>query len=446
MQSQLRNPGMHTTQQDSSRIVYVAGSPAEFPEDAQKALLKSRSFLTPSASVYDALAMLTARQRPVAVVVSIESVDWDEMEFFELALRTSRETSVYVAARHGHQDKLQAAIDRGARPFSSAALARDLCRPAPGAHRFTTRDLLAGTLRKTAERSATRFAMPRPPFAAAPRPEPTSPKTPPGSPSPSPTSTSDKDRSASTYHADEGPITLPRVRLVEPDAAVDEDAKLAEDLDAVLDEELFLPSEDELLAYRGEGEPDGPELRPTEGDVGNGHLNGAEPRDSRSRPEPLDDRPGSGDETEEQESDRPSPLADTDLANEQPPVPWAPSPRRPRRISPAERMRMMDTAAGEGQADRSGNGSGAAHAGGPASGSESQNDGDAEQGSESGNGSELGNGSESGSGRGHGSFPKPVAPKAGPDPLNVSLTAEEIAALIGEPAEDPVPDPSERPS
>ena len=134
------------------RVVYVAGSARELPEPVQEWLSQAEHRAVSSSNVYDALANLTGRRKPVALIVSIESVDWEEIEFFDLAARLSRETSIYVAGHDHHRAKIEAALSRGARPFSAEELTQDLSRPAPGPHRPTTRDLLAGTLLTVPER------------------------------------------------------------------------------------------------------------------------------------------------------------------------------------------------------------------------------------------------------------------------------------------------------
>ncbi len=138
---------MITSSQRGSRVIYVAGSAREFPTEVQEWLARPENRAAALPSVYDALAELTRRPRPVAVLVSIEAVDWEEMEFFDLAARLSRDTSIYVAGHDHHRAKLDAALQHGARRFNAADLAHDLARPAPNLGRTTARDLLAGTLR-----------------------------------------------------------------------------------------------------------------------------------------------------------------------------------------------------------------------------------------------------------------------------------------------------------
>jgi len=127
-------------------VIYVAVSAREFPPDVQEWLARPESRAAALPSIYDALAELTRRPRPVAAIISIEAVDWEEMEFFDLAARLSRDTSLYVAGHDHHRAKLDAALQHGAKRFSAAELAHDLARPAPGSGRTTAHDLLAGAL------------------------------------------------------------------------------------------------------------------------------------------------------------------------------------------------------------------------------------------------------------------------------------------------------------
>ncbi len=138
---------MLASTQRGSQVLYVAASAREFPQDVQDWLAGPENRAAVSPSIYDALAALTRRPRPVAIIISIESVDWEEMEFFELAARLSRDTSVYVAGREHHRAKIEAAIQRGAKRFDPDELTQDLGRPAPGSQRTTPEDLLAGTLK-----------------------------------------------------------------------------------------------------------------------------------------------------------------------------------------------------------------------------------------------------------------------------------------------------------
>ena len=137
---------MVASTQRGARVLYVAGSAREFPQDVQEWLGCSVNRAAASPSIYDVLATLTRRPRPVAIIISIGSVDWEEMEFFDLAMRLSRDTSIYVAGHTHHRAKIEAALQRGAKRFNDEELAQDLVRSSPASQRPTPRDLLAGTL------------------------------------------------------------------------------------------------------------------------------------------------------------------------------------------------------------------------------------------------------------------------------------------------------------
>jgi len=150
---------MPSTTQHGSRVVYVAGLSADLPDLIQAWLNEHPT--QQSHDIYDALATLTARQRPVALIVNIEAVDWQEMDFFDIAARTSRDTRIYVVGQDYHRVKLEAAIAKGARRFSADDLAEDLARPAPGSQRVGVRDLLAGSLGTIGRPAARQSAVPR---------------------------------------------------------------------------------------------------------------------------------------------------------------------------------------------------------------------------------------------------------------------------------------------
>ena len=57
---------MFPSKQHDSRVVYVAGSARDFPEPVQEWLSQADHRAAASLNVYDALAGLTGRRRPVA--------------------------------------------------------------------------------------------------------------------------------------------------------------------------------------------------------------------------------------------------------------------------------------------------------------------------------------------------------------------------------------------
>lgn len=132
--------------QRGARIIYVAGSARELPDDVQEWLSRPEHPAVAAAGVYEALAMLSARRRPTALLVSMESVDWDELDFFEYAARISRSTPIYVIGGEHLRAKTEAALTRGARLFDAEALEGDLRQAMSASRHVTTRDLLAGAL------------------------------------------------------------------------------------------------------------------------------------------------------------------------------------------------------------------------------------------------------------------------------------------------------------
>lgn len=137
---------MASAKQRGSKVVYVAGAAREFPQDVQDWL--SHTAYRPAACphVYDALAQLVSGRRPAALIVSLEAIDWDELEFFDLVPRLSRDTRVFVAGLEHQQAKLEAALARGAEPFEPAVL-DELLQPLNTAPQSGTAGLLAASLR-----------------------------------------------------------------------------------------------------------------------------------------------------------------------------------------------------------------------------------------------------------------------------------------------------------
>lgn len=136
---------MSPIKQRGSRVIYVAASAREFPPPVQDWLGQADNRAASSPDVYDALATLARGARPAAMIVSMDSVDWSEMEFFDHTARIGRDTTVYVTGGPHQAAKLQAACGRGAQIFDpqladGALLSVDWKSAGPGG-------LLAGSLR-----------------------------------------------------------------------------------------------------------------------------------------------------------------------------------------------------------------------------------------------------------------------------------------------------------
>ena len=117
---------MPPSQRRGSRVVYVAGSARELPDQVQEWLSQADTPAAASPNIYDALSLLAMGRRPAALIVYIEAVDWSEMEFFEHAARLSRETRLYVTGHDYQQAKLAEACARGARLFDPDELGDDI--------------------------------------------------------------------------------------------------------------------------------------------------------------------------------------------------------------------------------------------------------------------------------------------------------------------------------
>ena len=156
---------MPSGRQRGSRVIYVAGSVREFPEEVQSWLGRAENPAGASPNIYDALALLAAGARPVAIIVSAEAVDWNELEVFDHLSQVQRTLRVYVVGQDYHEAKCEAACRRGARPFDGAAMAElsDLSRDRPVAE--GPAGLLAGSVRST--RYPPEPAMPEPTLAGS---------------------------------------------------------------------------------------------------------------------------------------------------------------------------------------------------------------------------------------------------------------------------------------
>ncbi len=138
---------MSRFQPHGARILCVAGSEGEFPETVRRWLDQIAVRTEYSADVYDALAVLATGTRPILLIVSIESVDWNELDFFGHAAALSRGTRIYVAAQDAADSRVFAAAERGARLFDSLSAQADIETVAAEAQASGPGGLLAGTLR-----------------------------------------------------------------------------------------------------------------------------------------------------------------------------------------------------------------------------------------------------------------------------------------------------------
>jgi hypothetical protein len=131
-----------------ARILCVAANEKDFPELVRQWLGSVGSRTQYSQDIYDALAVLATGTRPIVMVVSVEAVDWNEMEFFGHVAVVSGGTHVYVTAQDANDSRVLAAVERGAKPFDPAAAQADLeaafTEPLTGG---AAGGLLAGSLR-----------------------------------------------------------------------------------------------------------------------------------------------------------------------------------------------------------------------------------------------------------------------------------------------------------
>lgn len=165
-------------------VIYVAGSARELPAEVRDWLGRAETRAVASPHLYDMLAQLARGKKFAGIIVNIQSVDWNEMDFFDCAARLRRNTPVFVTGSHQHRAKLEAACRRGARLFDAIALDEELMQAAGVA----------------VPPSTTEYSPAQPDGASRDQVEPA-------------------DRAVQAETACEPTLTRPRVKLVEPDNA-----------------------------------------------------------------------------------------------------------------------------------------------------------------------------------------------------------------------------------
>jgi len=140
---------MASSKQRGSRVIYTTSSARELPENVRHWLSQASNSATSSANIYDVLALLSLGRKPEAIIINIDVVDWSELDFFDLALKLSPETKIFVAGYDHQQDKIDAACSRGAKPFDTRALNETLKKSTHLNGNYTEGGLLAGSLRSS---------------------------------------------------------------------------------------------------------------------------------------------------------------------------------------------------------------------------------------------------------------------------------------------------------
>lgn len=113
---------MQVAHQRGTPVIYVAASARELPAEVQDWLGRADIRAVASHNIYDLLAELVRGRKFAALVVNIQSVDWNEMDFFDHAAKLARHTPIYVTGSPQQRAKLEAACRRGAQPFDAMAL------------------------------------------------------------------------------------------------------------------------------------------------------------------------------------------------------------------------------------------------------------------------------------------------------------------------------------
>lgn len=130
-----------------ARILCVTGFEGELPEAVRHWLDQVSVRTEFSSDIYDALATLATGTRPIVMIVSIDAVDWNEMAFFSQVAGLSPGTRVFVSAHKTNDNRVFAAIERGARLFEPSQAQADLESVFAEAQTAGPAGLLAGTLK-----------------------------------------------------------------------------------------------------------------------------------------------------------------------------------------------------------------------------------------------------------------------------------------------------------
>ena len=116
---------MASLNQPGARVAYLVDSANELPDDVRQWLSQADKNACASPDIYDILAILSRGQKLTAIIIDIQAVDWNELDFFNLALRLNPETHIYVTGNEHQQEKIEAACNRGARLFNKDMLKED---------------------------------------------------------------------------------------------------------------------------------------------------------------------------------------------------------------------------------------------------------------------------------------------------------------------------------
>ncbi len=133
----------------ASRILYMAGSVGEFPNDVQEWLSRPENPAIASSNPYEATALLARGLRPAVILVSMPAIDWSEMEFFSHAENLCRDALLFVHGPPHQQAKVDSACKRGARPLDLDLLEEAVLVDLNATGDVSTAGIMAGASRST---------------------------------------------------------------------------------------------------------------------------------------------------------------------------------------------------------------------------------------------------------------------------------------------------------
>ncbi|MHC4441008.1 MAG: hypothetical protein ACYTF1_06155 [Planctomycetota bacterium] len=140
---------MTIVNQTGVRVIHVAHEHHQLPDEVRLWLRKANNSAYASPDIYDTLALLAKGKKPQAIIIAIDAVDWNELDFFDLSRRLSPQTNIYVTGNQNQQEKIDAACARGAKCFDPNRFDEDISKKITTPPDYGMGGLLAGSLRTT---------------------------------------------------------------------------------------------------------------------------------------------------------------------------------------------------------------------------------------------------------------------------------------------------------
>jgi hypothetical protein len=145
---------MSADQKPGTQILVTGCANRELPSEVKNWLRQNGERVLFSPHIYDTLAELTRGLKPRLLLVHVDALDWNELDFFTHAARLSRETRFYIIGPKHRDKKMEAACTRGARIFSPDQImdqpGEEIASPT---QKGNAGDLLAGSLQPSPQQA-----------------------------------------------------------------------------------------------------------------------------------------------------------------------------------------------------------------------------------------------------------------------------------------------------